>query len=238
MESSQRVDFLSFTMSPPADITQASSLVSMTLPAESPASVCNSTDYLGDVFSDSPPSSLRAPTPPLSSHAQLQAAHHTAGYRDGISAGKESSLQSGFDEGYPLGADMGRRAGRMMGILEACLTALIGPASSREEASKSQVDMNMESRNLFLLEITALHDRASKELRLEQLLTAEYFDENGVWKYSVSADSEDENFTFKEVVGEHPVMKEWEEIIQSLLDRIGVRIEASGEEVNGEADED
>lgn len=49
-----------------------------------------------------------------------------AGYREGITAGKESALQEGFDEGFAsVGAPLGRRVGVLRGTTNAAL-ALAG----------------------------------------------------------------------------------------------------------------
>jgi Essential protein Yae1, N terminal len=46
-----------------------------------------------------------------------------AGYREGITAGKEGALQEGFDSGFEqTGAPIGRRVGRARGMASALLT--------------------------------------------------------------------------------------------------------------------
>ncbi|GJJ15738.1 hypothetical protein Clacol_010016 [Clathrus columnatus] len=46
-----------------------------------------------------------------------------AGYREGITAGKENSLQEGFDEGFAIvGAPLGQEIGKLRGITSACLS--------------------------------------------------------------------------------------------------------------------
>ncbi|TEB33846.1 hypothetical protein FA13DRAFT_1685905 [Coprinellus micaceus] len=53
-----------------------------------------------------------------------------AGYRDGITAGKEGVLQEGFDSGFAnTGAPLGREIGRIRGIASALL-ALLSKGSS------------------------------------------------------------------------------------------------------------
>ena len=54
--------------------------------------------------------------------------HHCrgqAGYRDGISAGKEAALQEGFDSGF---ADTGAPHGRELGVLRGLAVALLHKA--------------------------------------------------------------------------------------------------------------
>ncbi|KAF6761641.1 hypothetical protein DFP72DRAFT_1031086 [Ephemerocybe angulata] len=64
------------------------------------------------------------------SHWQKIASDFTnAGYREGITAGKEGALQEGFDSGFALtGAPLGRDIGRIRGISSALL-ALINKAT-------------------------------------------------------------------------------------------------------------
>jgi hypothetical protein len=59
-----------------------------------------------------------------------------AGYRDGITAGKEGALQEGFDAGFAqAGAPRGRELGLLRGLASALLLHLAPPA--RETASTS-----------------------------------------------------------------------------------------------------
>lgn len=51
-----------------------------------------------------------------------------AGYREGITAGKESALQAGFDEGF---AETGAPIGRNIGLLRGHISSLISFSSSR-----------------------------------------------------------------------------------------------------------
>lgn len=56
-----------------------------------------------------------------------------AGYREGITAGKESALQEGFDAGFAqVGAPLGRELGMLRGIASALVRflSLSGPLSS------------------------------------------------------------------------------------------------------------
>ncbi|KAK7039224.1 hypothetical protein VNI00_010129 [Paramarasmius palmivorus] len=49
-----------------------------------------------------------------------------AGYREGITAGKESALQAGFDDGFAsIGAPMGREMGILRGISSAFVSHLV-----------------------------------------------------------------------------------------------------------------
>ena len=87
-------------------------------------------DSVDDVFSSSPPRPSwalgatldRGPDEP-SEVPRLREQHTTAGYRDGIAQGKNTSVQRGFDEGYELGATIASRAGYIIGALEGMVAA-------------------------------------------------------------------------------------------------------------------
>ncbi|KAG8742511.1 hypothetical protein FRC10_001345 [Ceratobasidium sp. 414] len=50
----------------------------------------------------------------------------TAGYREGITAGKESALQEGFDDGFAsVGAPLGRQVGMLRGAASAALALCV-----------------------------------------------------------------------------------------------------------------
>ncbi|CDO76093.1 hypothetical protein BN946_scf184649.g19 [Trametes cinnabarina] len=55
-----------------------------------------------------------------------------AGYREGITAGKESALQQGFDEGF---AQVGAPIGRELGILRGLCSALIAFLTRAQEST-------------------------------------------------------------------------------------------------------
>ena len=58
-----------------------------------------------------------------------------AGYRDGISAGKEAALQEGFDAGFAdTGAPRGREIGVLRGLAAALLHQTPRPASEQGQA--------------------------------------------------------------------------------------------------------
>ncbi|KAF7307763.1 Yae1-N domain-containing protein [Mycena kentingensis (nom. inval.)] len=54
--------------------------------------------------------------------AKLSSEFTTAGYREGITAGKEAALQEGFDAGF---AQVGVPLGRQLGILRGTVSALV-----------------------------------------------------------------------------------------------------------------
>jgi len=58
-----------------------------------------------------------------------------AGYREGITAGKESALQAGFDAGYAqVGVPLGREMGLLRGVALALMTFIDSPQLHQPEA--------------------------------------------------------------------------------------------------------
>ncbi|KAI0288094.1 hypothetical protein BC826DRAFT_1040622 [Russula brevipes] len=77
-----------------------------------------------------------APTHAEAEWTRLSSGFQNAGYRDGITAGKEGALQEGFDAGFAqAGAPRGRELGLLRGLASALLLHLAPPA--RETASTS-----------------------------------------------------------------------------------------------------
>lgn len=65
--------------------------------------------------------------------SSLSANFTNAGYREGITAGKESALQQGFDEGFAgVGAPLGRELGILRGVASALLSFLTLPVNQSE----------------------------------------------------------------------------------------------------------
>ncbi|KAI0647982.1 hypothetical protein C8Q79DRAFT_925015 [Trametes meyenii] len=60
--------------------------------------------------------------------AKISSDFTNAGYREGITAGKESALQQGFDEGFAqVGAPLGRELGILRGLCSALIAFLSRP---------------------------------------------------------------------------------------------------------------
>lgn len=79
-----------------------------------------------------------------------------AGYREGITAGKESALQEGFDAGFVVGAPIGRSLGILRGISMGLVSFL----------ASSQVD---EARDIALnLGNIRFSDLAPRDLEAEE----------------------------------------------------------------------
>ncbi|KAI0335828.1 hypothetical protein GY45DRAFT_1239813 [Cubamyces sp. BRFM 1775] len=63
--------------------------------------------------------------------AKISSDFTNAGYREGITAGKESALQQGFDEGFAqVGAPIGRELGILRGLCSALIAFLTRPQGS------------------------------------------------------------------------------------------------------------
>ncbi|KAF5343212.1 hypothetical protein D9758_013420 [Tetrapyrgos nigripes] len=63
----------------------------------------------------------------------------TAGYREGITAGKESALQEGFDSGFALvGSPIGREIGILCGISSALLSFLTAQQLLEEDPNLTE----------------------------------------------------------------------------------------------------
>ncbi|GAA5986634.1 hypothetical protein JCM10908_003831 [Rhodotorula pacifica] len=60
----------------------------------------------------------------------LEQRYADAGYRDGITAGKNARLQAGFDQGFELAAPYARRVGALRGIAASILSLLTVPTAN------------------------------------------------------------------------------------------------------------
>ncbi|KAI0667593.1 hypothetical protein C8Q78DRAFT_981473 [Trametes maxima] len=65
-----------------------------------------------------------------------------AGYREGITAGKESALQQGFDEGFAqIGAPLGRELGILRGLCSALIAFLARPHENAAQAEAALTEV-------------------------------------------------------------------------------------------------
>jgi hypothetical protein len=164
-------------------------------------------DPLDDVFgADSPNESVELHGSSRADHPsdmrRLETDHHTAGYREGLTAAKASSVQAGFDEGFSLGASLGQAAGQVLGTLEGIHEALRGTPS--EPAASTE----------------ALLTEAREDLNVERLFAAEYWAPDGNWKYEVKAreGSGDGEVLFDDVAAQHPLIKRWISVVDGLVE--------------------
>ncbi|GAA5994096.1 Yae1p [Rhodotorula paludigena] len=90
---------------------------------------------------DEPSGSSAAPAPlaPLDASSgqisqqewdKLSSRYSDAGYRDGITAGKNARLQAGFDQGFALAAPYARELGTLRGIAATLLSLLTVPSAN------------------------------------------------------------------------------------------------------------
>ena len=162
-----------------------------------------SNDTLDDVFGTEPSSPTQDRENTLdASHPsdiiRLQTEHTTVGYREGITVAKESSLQAGFDEGFSLGACVGLKAGLLLGLLEGIAEAIRG----REDEDS--------------VKLAKLFDEAREELGTGNVFSAEYWAEDGNWKYEVETKDGDE-IVFSNVADAHPVIRKWTAIVNAQV---------------------
>ena len=146
---------------------------------------------------------------------RLQQEHSTAGYRDGLTAGKNASLQAGFDEGYSLGAALGLVVGELLGLVEGLLGFQVeGDSPGAEEG--------------------ALLARARHELAMQSIYAPMYFAPDGTWLYDVAtsneSDESDKSETVFDVARAHPLVRSWRETVDKELTRRGVRWAKPGDE--------
>ncbi|CCM01899.1 uncharacterized protein FIBRA_03970 [Fibroporia radiculosa] len=73
--------------------------------------------------------------------SRLSSNFTTAGYREGITSGKESALQAGFDEGF---AEIGTPLGRELGILRGVTAALLSSLTRNEDMYRGIIEEVLE----------------------------------------------------------------------------------------------
>ncbi|KAM5346936.1 hypothetical protein ACJ41O_009941 [Fusarium nematophilum] len=194
-------------------------------------------DALDDVFGSGPPSPSAehhehheaagpGTTHPSDMH-RLQTEHTTAGYREGITAAKESSLQAGFDEGFSLGASVGLKAGQLLGLLEGIAEAVRGREDAEADSAKAA---------------ELLLRQAREDLSAASIFKADYWAEDGNWKFQVDpAEGAEEEVVFADVAAAHPLIKKWtgvaeEQVKLWKIDR-GILDDETGERVEGVMEE-
>jgi hypothetical protein len=88
------------------------------------------------------------------------------GYREGITAGKESALQEGFDDGF---AHVGAPLGRELGVLRGIASALYSFLSSTSSPTPVQEPMIAEARDIAsMLANIRFTDIAPRDLEAEE----------------------------------------------------------------------
>ena len=193
----------------------------------------NEVDLFDDVFGSAPASPAlgatdsaredaaldRAPILDPSDIPRLRTRHVTEGYREGIAESKDKHIQAGFDEGYSLGAELGLKAGWILGVLEGIWRAL---ATNRTVSLESQAS-NTASHTTT--DVAKMREDAEAELKMQILVSKEYFGSDGIWLYDVPGqDAEEAQVTFKEVAAAHPVLKRWEVNVVATAISIGLSL--------------
>ncbi|BGP39086.1 hypothetical protein JCM10450v2_003038 [Rhodotorula kratochvilovae] len=74
---------------------------------------------------------------------KLSTRYSDAGYRDGITAGKNERLQAGFDEGFALAAPYARELGALRGIAASLLALLTVPSANATKHAGALVDASL-----------------------------------------------------------------------------------------------
>ncbi|KAF2150205.1 hypothetical protein K461DRAFT_229816 [Myriangium duriaei CBS 260.36] len=174
-------------------------------------------DVLDDVFGSSasgPEGIDREINGELSENARLRSIHVTNGYRDGIAESKSRFVQAGFDEGYPLGAVLGYKAAWFIKVLDLFCSGLRTASSTPDTISR------MES---------ALSE-ARQDLSMDRIFSSEYFDEDGVWKFTVTGDGDgDSECDFDQVAQHHPIMIKWTTLISDTAALLGLNMASPGQ---------
>jgi hypothetical protein len=140
---------------------------------------------------------------------RLRSIHVTNGYREGIAASKEQYIQAGFDEGYSLGGEIGTKAGWCLGALEGLSRGL---AASKSTAAS--VALKEEAKDTW--------EKAGEELKMEKLLSSDYFGPDGVWLYDVPGQENETDVTFGDVANAHPLLNRWKATVNDLAQKAGL----------------
>ena len=186
-------------------------------PDSTPSPRTNVDNNLDDIWGSAPSSST---SETFSSDAKnvrnepsdiprLRSQHSTSGYRDGLSTAKNTTIQEGFDEGYSLGAVMGLEVGIVLGLLEGIQNAVRSSGGHDGSDNKKMI---------------TLLETARRELRMEEVFGRDWWSEDGTWRYEVSEEGGEEmgDFTFKEVVDSHPVIRKWKGLVNGEAERWGL----------------
>lgn len=176
-------------------------------------------DPLDDIYGSAPASPILYSLDPLNSHLARERPHEilsdlpsrqraldTDAYREGLANSKGKYVQEGFDEGYSLGANLGVRIGYLLGLLQGFVAAWNGHDDDLYRDTKEALDT------------------ARKELAIQELLGQQWVNEEGIWKWEVHGEEEDP--TFREVAGQHPVVRKWTAAVEDMARKWSVDLKA------------
>lgn len=89
-----------------------------------------------------------------------------AGYREGITAGKEDALQEGFDNGF---AEIGVPLGREVGVARGVASAMLSILSTRGKSMGMKMEMEVEARDILnQLNEVRFSDIAPRDMEAEE----------------------------------------------------------------------
>ncbi|GBE84881.1 hypothetical protein SCP_0700610 [Sparassis crispa] len=98
--------------------------------------------------------------------SKLSSDFTNAGYREGITAGKESALQQGFDEGFAeVGAPLGRELGSLRGLASALLAFLTSNSQERPDDLTELQEMVSQLGSVRFSDIVPLDLEAERHAR-------------------------------------------------------------------------
>lgn len=161
-------------------------------------------DPLDDIYGSAPTSPVDEM---LSDLPSRQRALDNDAYREGLASSKGQYVQAGFDEGYSLGANLGLRVGYLLGVLQGFVAAWQG------------------HNDVLYGETKEVFDEAKKELAIEALLGEKWVDGEGMWKWHVDGEEEEEK-GFRAVAEAHPVVGRWVGRVEDMAKRWGVDLKA------------
>jgi hypothetical protein len=159
-----------------------------------------------------------------------------AGYRDGITAGKNARLQAGFDQGFELAAPYARQVGALRGIAASLLSLLTVPTANATKNAGHILQAAFPPSDES--SVSSKRDAVVAELR--ELVTAlGRLDANKVLPPDEEAEAharEHEDESISEVLRERREMREMEALMSGLggQDGAGAKKELSGAEAVAE----
>ncbi|CAL1709047.1 unnamed protein product [Somion occarium] len=141
--------------------------------------------------------------------AKISSDFQNAGYREGITAGKEGALQEGFDEGYAeTGVPIGREIGNLRGISSALVSLLSSPTFVPEHGDREQF---LQEARLISMELA--------ELRFSDVAPPDLQAEQHAREHLESADVDDRDFDVE--MNEEVKQKRDVEGLEDLMTRMG-----------------
>ncbi|KAL4247481.1 Protein YAE1 [Abortiporus biennis] len=143
--------------------------------------------------------------------SKISSDFHNVGYREGITAGKESALQAGFDEGFAeTGAPLGRQIGLLRGMASVVLAILTSPNPPLSIPQTTRGELVEEARVLM----SSLND-----IRFSDIAPPDLQAEQHAREHLESADEDDRDMDIE--FGEELSSKREMESLEDLMNRMG-----------------